>query len=306
MITHDYEPVEPDARLEDDCRQLVRLAIREDLERQIDWTTVALVDGDKRGSCSIVSREAGVCCGLAILPWIIDELDADLIYETHYRDGQPLLRGTVLTTISGSSRDLLTCERTILNFLCRLCGIASFTATYVAAIQGTQARLYDTRKTTPGWRRLEKYATRCGGAHNHRTGLFDGFLVKDNHLALAGDGQKPLGAGLAVERLKAWKGGIAEGLAAPQMIELEVDSLAQLRDALPHSPNIILVDNFNLEMLREAVQMRNELNPSVELEASGGVNLQSIRAIAETGVDRISAGALTHGARWLDLGMDWI
>ncbi len=305
MITQDYAPVEPDARMEDDCRQLVRLAVREDLERQIDWTTVAMISPERQDQCRIVSREHGVCCGMAILPWILDELDVDITTKSEVSDGDPLAAGQTLVTLIGNSRDLLTAERTILNFLCRLCGIASLAQRYVVELKGTKARLYDTRKTTPGWRRLEKYAARCGGAHNHRTGLFDGFLIKDNHLALAGEHQQPLSAGDAVRRVKGWRGGIAEGLAAPSMVELEVDSLAQLRDALPQHPDIILLDNFKLPELVQAVKMRDELNPQVELEASGGVRIETVGAIARTGVDRISCGALTHSAKWLDLGMDW-
>ena len=164
MSTHDYAPVEVDSHLEDDTRQLIRLAIREDLERQLDWTTVALIDPERRDQCDIVSRESGVCAGLVVLPWIIDEVDADLAIEFHGSDGQSFAAKDRLVTLHGNCRDLLTTERIMLNFLCRLTGISSLTQRYVQAIDGTKARLYDTRKTTPGWRRLEKYAARCGGA----------------------------------------------------------------------------------------------------------------------------------------------
>jgi nicotinate-nucleotide pyrophosphorylase (carboxylating) len=301
----DYAPVTVDQHLEDDTRQLVRLAIREDLERQVDWTTVALLDPDRQGSCLIVSREVGVACGLAILDWIIDECDADLAWKTSLADGDALAPGTILGEISGSCRDLLTMERTILNFLCHLCGVASTTARYVDALRGASTRLYDTRKTIPGWRRLDKYAVRCGGGHNHRTGLFDGFLIKDNHLALAGSSGLPLLPGDAVRHVLGWRGGQAEHIKAPQMIELEVDSLEQLRHGLLAGPQIILLDNFSIESLREGVKLRDEINPLVELEASGGVTLATLSAIASTGVDRISCGALTHSAHWLDLGMDY-
>ncbi len=200
----DYSPVLPDAAMEDDCRQLIRLAVREDLDRAIDWTTVALIDETVRGRCQVVPRQTGVCAGLITVPWIIDEMDADLEAELFVRDGDPLVMGQPIVRLSGSARDLLTCERLILNMVSRLCGIASLTAKFCERLRGYQARLYDTRKTTPGYRRLEKYAVRCGGGHNHRTGLFDGFLVKDNHLALAGQQQagslKPLAAHLAAEK----------------------------------------------------------------------------------------------------------
>lgn len=304
--TKDYQSVTADYRLEADLRSLVRLSIAEDLRDSLDWTTVCLIEPETRGGCQIVPREEGVCAGLATVPWIIDEFDADLEIELLQSDGQLLSSGKPIATLRGSVRDLLTSERTILNIVGRLCGIASLTARYVAAIQQSDARLYDTRKTTPGWRLLEKYAVRCGGAHNHRSGLHDGFLIKDNHLALAGDSQGPIAASFAAEKAIRWRGSQIESLTAPDIVEIEVDSLEQFHEVLPTNPDIILLDNFPIQQLHEAVAIRNELKSSTELEASGNVRIDTLPAIAATGVERISSGALTHQATSLDLGLDWL
>ncbi len=301
----DYSPVLADDQMRHDLKQLVRLSIAEDLDRTIDWTTVCLIAPESTGGCQIVSRQSGVAAGMAVLPWVIEEFDADLRVETLVRDGQRIEPQTVLANLSGNVRDLLTSERVILNLLSRMCGIATLTAAYVSAITGTEARLYDTRKTTPGWRRLEKYAVRCGGGCNHRLGLFDGFLIKDNHLALGGDAAGPLSVAAAAERAIRWRGCQVENMTAPSIVEVEVDSLEQLEQVLPIAPDIILLDNFSLDVLVAAVELRNRYSSTVELEASGNVRLESIAAIAKTGVDRISCGALTHQATSLDLGLDW-
>lgn len=303
----DYRPVEADAALEEDCRQLVRLAVREDLERSFDWTTVALVDAARRGCCDVVPRVAGIAAGLVTIPWIVDEMDADLSVELRGEDGQAMVPGEALARLRGNARDLLTCERVILNVLCRLCGVATLTKRFAAALAEHSARLYDTRKTTPGWRRLEKYAVRCGGGRNHRTGLFDGFLIKDNHLALGGEAGAGLSPRRAVDLATRFAGGRAEMVEAPEIVEIEVDSLEQFAELLDGVvlPQIVLLDNFSNESLRRAVQMRDQRAADLELEASGNVRLETIAAIAATGVDRISCGALTHQATWLDLGMDW-
>jgi nicotinate-nucleotide pyrophosphorylase (carboxylating) len=302
---NDYRKVIADDLLESDLRSLVRLSIAEDLRELFDWTTVCLIDPSDRGACQIVPRQAGVCAGLATLPWIIDEFDADLDEERLISDGQPLVPGEPIATLRGNVRDLLTTERTILNIVCRLCGIATMTKRYVDRIAETNARLYDTRKTTPGWRLLEKYAVNCGGGNNHRSGLYDGFLIKDNHLALAGDGATPMPASEAARRAIEWRGATVQRAAAPSIVEIEVDSLEQFRDVLPVNPDIILLDNFGLEQLRQAVGIRDEVGSKVELEASGNVKIDTIAEIAATGVDRISSGALTHQATSLDLGLDW-
>ena len=200
-----------------------------------------------------------------------------------------------IATVSGSLRSILAAERTALNFLQRLSGIASLTRKFVEAAAGYRAKILDTRKTTPGWRLLEKYAVRMGGGINHRMGLFDAILIKDNHLAgLKGDLRK------AVEMARSYPGN------AGLPVEVEVDSLGQLNDALAVRAEIVLLDNMNLDELRSAVVQRDAVAPGVLLEASGGVNLFTVRDIASTGVDRISVGALTHSAPALDIALDYL
>jgi nicotinate-nucleotide pyrophosphorylase (carboxylating) len=218
------------------------------------------------------------------------------------RDGQAVSHGERLAELEGPVRELLTAERLLLNLIGRLSGIATLTQQFVQAIQGTSAGIYDTRKTTPGWRRLEKYAVRCGGGRNHRTGLFDAVLIKDNHLALM-----QLRPGDAVRRVREFllAAGRAPDRSESLIVEVEVDTLEQLDDALTAEPDIVLLDNMSPDQLRQAVARRDAVNPDIELEASGGVNLRSVRAIAETGIDRISVGALTHSAVALDVALDW-
>ncbi len=301
----DYAPVQVDEAMQQDVIHLVRLAISEDLDRAMDWTTVCLIPPEIRGGCQIVSRQSGIVSGLAVLPWVIAEFDADIELKVLCDDKDRIESGTVLAKLSGNVRDLLTSERVILNLLSRMCGIATLTDRYVASLRGTRSKLYDTRKTTPGWRRLEKYAVRCGGGRNHRMGLYDGFLIKDNHLALASHHAAPLEIAGAVERAIRWRGTQVENMTAPRIVEVEVDSLAQLERVLPVGPDIVLVDNFSLDDLVQAVEMRDRLAPGVELEASGNVRIDTIAAIAKAGVERISCGALTHQATSLDLGLDW-
>jgi nicotinate-nucleotide pyrophosphorylase (carboxylating) len=307
-LPRDFQQVTWDAVVAEDCRQIVRLAVREDLEREQDWTTVALVPPDRVGSADIVARQAGIVAGLPSVGVAIDEMGAGLRLESALVDGLAVAAGTRLARLSGQVRDLLTCERILLNLLGRLMGIATLTAEFVHLVEGTPARIYDTRKTTPGWRRLEKYAVACGGAHNHRTGLFDAILIKDNHLAqFEAPDRDP--AAMAAEAVRQARRFISENRSecSPEdlIIEVEVDSLDQLMAVLDERPHIVLLDNMSLDGLRQAVRLRDERAPEVELEASGGVNLTTVRSIAETGVDRISVGSLTHGARSLDVALDW-
>lgn len=291
--------------LRDDLVQLVRLAIREDLDRSFDLTTVAVVPDGLAAEASIVARTPGVAAGLELIDWILETINCSTTCRLFYKDGQSFSAGEVLAILQGDARDVLTCERTILNFLGRLCGIATWTQRHVDCINDLPVRLYDTRKTTPGWRRLEKYAVRCGGGWNHRCGLYDAILIKDNHLAChhhtKGELLNPAQAVHLAREFLASQPGLGPNIP----VEIEVDSLEQLALALPASPDIILLDNMSVERLAAAVALRNDLNRKVELEASGGVNLRTLRSIAETGVDRISVGALTHSAVNLDLGLDW-
>lgn len=290
----------------DDLRQLVRLAIREDLSNSFDLTTVSVVPEGLPAQAQIAARQPGVAAGLELLNVIVETLNADLHVDVRSADSNSFECGATLAVISGDARDLLTCERTILNFLGRLCGIATWTHEHVQLIADLKAELYDTRKTTPGWRRLEKYAVACGGGKNHRIGLYDAILIKDNHLAchakLTGELMLP---SQAVTQARSFLRD-QPGVPSDAIVQIEVDTLEQLADALTASPNIVLLDNMTIDQLCAAVSMRDKVNSSVELEASGGVNKSTLRGIAETGVERISVGALTHSAVNLDLGLDWI
>jgi nicotinate-nucleotide pyrophosphorylase (carboxylating) len=222
-------------------------------------------------------------------------VDPTLVCSIVTPDGQRVERGTTLATVAGSLRGILAAERTALNFLQRMSGVATLTRKFVDAAAGFKVKLLDTRKTTPGWRLLEKYAVRCGGGTNHRMGLYDGILIKDNHLAgLGGSVRK------AVEQARAYPGN------AGLPVEVEVDTLEQLEVALAVRADIVLLDNMTLEQLRLAVARRDAIASGVLLEASGGVNLTTVRDIAATGVDRISVGAFTHSATALDIALDYI
>ncbi len=304
-MNRDYRQQQRDEYLRDSLQHLTRLAIREDLERGFDITTMAIVPEELPATADVISRVPGVAAGIELVPWIVDCLHASIQAELRIKDGERFAARQTLLTLRGNARDVLTCERTILNFLGRLCGIATWTAEHVALVADLPVRIYDTRKTTPGWRQLEKYAVRCGGGHNHRGSLNEAILIKDNHLACFERARgQVLSPGEAVRKAREFL--TAQGTSADAVIvEVEVDSLDGLKDALTADPDIVLLDNMEPRLLEEAVGIRNSISPSVELEASGGVNRQTLRAIAMTGVDRISLGALTHSAVNLDLGLDW-
>ncbi len=306
-MNKEFRQLEWDASVQDDCRQLVRLAIREDLGRRFDVTTLALVDRSTPGRAVIMARQAGVICGLQAAQLVLDEMEIAVDWTGHAADGDAVPEATALATLAGSARDLLTAERLMLNLIGRLAGIATLTRQYVKRVAGTGARIYDTRKTTPGWRQLEKFAVHCGGANNHRSGLFDAVLIKDNHLALvARHGSTPLSPADAVAQARDRLCQMLPEAAAEMIIEVEVDSLEQLAQVLPQRPDIVLLDNMSTDQLRQAVALRNDAGVATELEASGGVNLASVASIAQTGVERISVGALTHSAMALDVALDWI
>ena len=298
-----------DADVEHDCRQIVRLAILEDLERGHDWTTVSLAAEEATAAADLVARKPGVIAGIDAARIALEEMEISAAWEPQVADGAKVDRGTLVARLRGSARGLLTAERTLLNLIGRMSGIATLTSQYVTVIAGTKAKIYDTRKTTPGWRRLEKYSVRCGGGHNHRMGLYDGVLIKDNHLALGQQGLQAARYTPAEAVLKARQflrqHGAGQERFTEMMVEVEVDSLEQLRQVLPAAPDIVLLDNMAPAQLCEAVAIRNELAPAVQLEASGGITLETIRSVAETGVERISSGALTHSAFVLDVALDW-
>jgi len=266
---------------------LVRRALEEDLGRAGD-VTGGLLRADERLRARFVARAGGVLCGLQAARIACALVDPALRFIPKAADGATLSPRTVLAEIEGPASSVLTAERTALNFLTHLSGIATLTRTFVDAVQGTRARIAGTRKTLPGLRIVQKEAVIAGGGLPHRYGLDDAILIKDNHIAACGS------VGEALKRAKDAAGHM-------RIIEVEVDSLAQLDEALPHAPHAILLDNFKLDDLRTTVA---RARGKTILEASGGVNLQSVRAIAETGVDIISVGALTHSAPSLDIGLD--
>ena len=278
------------------CRRLLDLALEEDLGANGDLTSQAVLPPDLPGRAALVARAAGVVAGLPAAELTFSIVDPQLSFQTRAPDGSVVGPGAVLAVLSGRMRSILTAERTALNFLQRLSGVATMTARYVQAVAGLPCQVLDTRKTTPGWRLLEKYAVRCGGGHNHRMGLGDGVLIKDNHLAAVGGETGAVAE--AVLRAR-------EKYGARFPLEIEVDNLTQLDAALAARPDIVLLDNMKPDLMREAVRRRNATAPGVQLEASGGVTLATLRAIAESGVDRVSAGALTHSAPALDIALDY-
>jgi nicotinate-nucleotide pyrophosphorylase (carboxylating) len=268
-------------------RPLVEAALREDI-RSGDITTNSLIPAAARARAVLRTREDGVLAGISVAQIAFATLDEGVTFSQVKRDGDSITKGDTVLHVEGAARALLTAERVALNFAQQLSGVATLTRQFVDAVSGTKARIADTRKTTPGLRVLEKYAVRCGGGSNHRFALDDMILIKDNHVALCG------GIAPAIERARANIGHAVK-------IEVECDTLDQVRQAAEARADIILLDNMTPDELREAVGIVNGRSLS---EASGGVNLQTVRAIAESGVNIISVGALTHSARALDLGLD--
>jgi nicotinate-nucleotide pyrophosphorylase (carboxylating) len=277
-------------------RRLIELALAEDLGGAGDLTSQAVLPEDLRGRAAFVARAEGVVAGLPVARLVLEAVSPRLTFEPLVEDGTAVPRGDRLAVAVGPLRDLLTAERTALNFLQRLSGVATRTRRFVAAAAGTRAQVLDTRKTTPGWRLLEKYAVRCGGGHNHRLGLYDGVLIKDNHLAALRGRPHAITEAVAAARARL-------GNTVP--LELEVDGLDQLDEALACRPDIVLLDNMPEGDLREAVRRRDRDAPGVLLEASGGVTLETVAGIAATGVDRVSVGSLTHSAVALDIALDY-
>jgi nicotinate-nucleotide pyrophosphorylase (carboxylating) len=266
----------------------VRAALLEDLGRAGDITTNATIPAARQARAVIAARQPGIVAGLDLAKAAFRLLDPALSFETRIADGTAVTPGAILATIEGPARALLSAERVALNFLGRLSGIATLTARYVATVAHTKARIVCTRKTTPGLRTFEKYAVLCGGGFNHRFGLDDAILIKDNHIAVAG------GIIPALRTVKAAIGHLVK-------IEIEVDTLDQLDEVLTEGADVVLLDNMTPAQLREAVA---RVKGRLLTEASGGVTLETVAAIAESGVDMISVGALTHSAKVLDVGLD--
>jgi nicotinate-nucleotide pyrophosphorylase (carboxylating) len=276
----------------EEIHRAVALALAEDIGSG-DVTTLAVMPETAPARAVVGTREPLVVAGLALAEAAFRELSTAVQVTRTVEDGHRVAEGKPLLQVAGPARALLSAERVALNFLQRLCGIATLTAQFVAAVKGTRAQILDTRKTTPGWRRLEKYAVTCGGGRNHRLGLFDMVLIKDNHLAALKD-ELPNAIAAAVARARA---------KYPRLkVEVEADTLDQVDQAVAAGADMILLDNMNLVQLRLAVQ---KCKDRALTEASGGVTLAGVRAIAETGVDFISVGALTHSARAVDIGLDF-
>jgi nicotinate-nucleotide pyrophosphorylase (carboxylating) len=267
--------------------ETVRRALAEDVGKG-DLTTDALVPGSLRAEGVIYSKEQGVLAGMSAAERTFSYLDPEIEIQWQLLDGSELSPGSVIARVKGKGQAMLTGERIALNFLQRLSGIATATRELLKILEGTKAKLIDTRKTTPGLRLLEKYAVRVGGGYNHRLGLDDGVLIKDNHIKVAG------GIKEAVRRAKA-------GVPHTIKVEVEVESLEQLKEALDAEADIIMLDNMPFEVMREAVKITDGLVP---LEASGGISKETLRKVAETGVDLISVGAVTHSVKALDISMD--
>jgi nicotinate-nucleotide pyrophosphorylase (carboxylating) len=297
------------------CRRLVELALEEDLgPEKVDLTTQAIIPAKLSGRAVFVARAPGVVAGLPAVELVLSTSHSPLLkFQPLVQDGDRVQRGDRLATVVGIMQFILMTERIALNFLQHLSGIATLTRRFVDAVAGLPCQILDTRKTTPGWRLLEKYAVRCGGGHNHRMGLYDGILIKDNHLAALGGGKEALGQAARaaatkqiyppVEMGKAARTKSRKRIHAP--VEIEVEKFNHLKWAFLQNPDIILLDNMPLDKLHEAVLRRNKKAHYIQLEASGGITLDNVRAVAETGVDRISVGALTHSAPALDIALDY-
>ena len=270
---------------------VVRMALAEDLGRGGDITAQACIPEGARMRAVFAARKPGVLAGIGCVRLSLLAMDPAATIRSRLRDGDAFEAGAVLVEAEADARAFLAAERTALNLLGRLCGIATLTRAYVETVAGTDARIADTRKTTPGLRALEKHAVVCGGGVNHRFGLDDAILIKDNHVAVCG------GVAEAIRRARAVAGHLVK-------VEIAVDGLDQLDEALAERPDVVMLDNFTPDMLREAVARVRDRPGRPVLEASGGVNLQTVRGIAEAGVDVISVGALTHSAASLDIGLD--
>jgi nicotinate-nucleotide pyrophosphorylase (carboxylating) len=275
-----------------EARRVIARALEEDLCYGPDVTTLATVPGDAHTTASMTTREPGVIAGVDIALLVLDEVIGPEGYHVSHRvdDGARLHGGAALLTVKAPTPGLLTAERTMLNLVCHLSGIATTTAAWVDAVAGTDAKIRDTRKTLPGLRALQKYAVRVGGGVNHRMGLGDATLIKDNHVAAAGS---------VVAALRAVRA------AAPDLpCEVEVDSLEQLDDVLAEKVELVLLDNFPVWQTQTAVQRRDARAPQTKLESSGGLSLETAAEYAGTGVDYLAVGALTHSVRALDIGLD--
>lgn len=278
--------------------------LAEDLGHECDWTSVGLIDRSDRSELDVVVRKPGVIAGLSAAGIVTAVADAGLEWRPLVADATLVEAGRRVAVLAGSTRGVLAAERVVLNLLGRLSGIATVTRRLVDAVAGTRCRVYDTRKTVPGWRLLDKYAVRMGGGWNHRMGLFDAILIKDNHLAaLAAVGVSPA---MAVERARRFVHDTFPPSRAERMVvEIEIDAVAVLESVLGAGPDIVLLDNMSPAELAMCVAIRDSLRPTAVLEASGGIRPETIAEVARSGVDRVSTGWPTHDSPWLDVALDW-
>ncbi|MGB8658663.1 MAG: carboxylating nicotinate-nucleotide diphosphorylase [Candidatus Zixiibacteriota bacterium] len=269
-------------------KDLIRLALAEDIGKG-DLTSEALVNESLSGKAVIVAKQEGILAGLEIAQLVFRTVDPEIVLTPLVKDGKRIKKGDRICLVQGKIKSILSAERTALNFLQRLGGIATLTAEYVEKVKGTKAKILDTRKTTPGLRFLEKYAVKMGGGENHRMGLFDMILIKENHIRVAG------GISEAMKK--------ARSKHPRKRIEIEVRDLSEVKEAVDSKPDWIMLDNMRIQEMKRAVRIIRSFNPDVKIEASGGVNLRNVREVALTGIDFISVGALTHSAPALDLSL---
>ncbi|MGL1901382.1 MAG: carboxylating nicotinate-nucleotide diphosphorylase [Fibrobacterales bacterium] len=274
----------------DAARNLIHLALKEDLDEAGDISSLWTIPSDQSNRATLTAKESGVIAGITIIDLVFQALNSNVMVSTHVSDGDQVAVGDVLATIEGNTWDLLKAERTLLNFLQRMCGVASLTAQFVAQTHGTNCNILDTRKTLPAYRMLDKYSVHAGGGMNHRIGLFDMVMLKDNHINASG------GIAPAIESVLKTKN------SAIKMV-VEVETLEQLSEALAYPVDQIMLDNMDLETMKSATTLSRKTNNSVKLEASGNMTLERIASVAQTGVDFISVGALTHSVPALDISM---
>lgn len=279
----------------EDIQQLVTISLREDLDNIGDITTQSTIDKNKSITASMVARENGVIAGTEIAAYVFSQIDPTVQVKIHIKDGEKITSKQKIITVSGNAQNILQAERTALNFLTHLSGIATETARYVQTVSHTDTKILDTRKTLPGWRILQKHAVEMGGGQNHRMGLYDMVLIKDNHIAAA------KGVTQALDRIKA-SDNLIKATNPDVKIEIEVDTLGQLQEVIDHgTADIVLLDNMRGNDLTKAISM---CKGKIKTEASGGIDLTTIKDIAESGVDYISIGALTHSVKVFDIGLD--
>lgn len=276
----------------------------EDLGHECDWTSVGLIDRAARSELAVVARRPGVIAGLTAAGIVAGVADAGLEWRPLVADAAVVEAGSRVAMLAGATRSVLAAERVVLNLLGRMSGVATATRRLVDAVAGTRCRVYDTRKTVPGWRLLDKYAVRMGGGWNHRMGLYDAILIKDNHLAALG--AAGISPAAAVKRARSF---LAETFppsrAETMVVEIEIDAVEMFTPVLEAGPDIVLLDNMSPPQLAACVAERDAIRPGVVLEASGGIRLDTVAEIAQTGVDRVSTGWPTHDAPWLDVALDW-